>query len=113
MLGKKANELQAGVHIIGDSITGTLKNVTGYTGFSDQPEDQSGHYLALKFDVLPSEATTTVEIVGGTKGPVELDEDKLWVGKIANKDSQSIKVESKYGDKTVVKTYELTKLTLE
>lgn len=57
--------------------------------------------------------TTTVEIVGGTKGPVMLDGDKNWVGLIANKDSQSIKVVAQKDGAKVEKTYSLTGLTLE
>ena len=79
--------------VVGDAdITGTLKYVTGYTGFSSNPSEQSGNYLALKFDFIPEDAVTTVEVVGGTKGPVTLDNDKNIVLLIKNKDSQTIKV---------------------
>lgn len=86
--------------------------MTDYTQFSDAPEQQKGNYLALKFDFTDG-ATTTVEIVGGTKGAVTLDPDKNWVGLIANKDSQTIKVVATKGDMKVEKTYSLTGLTLE
>lgn len=69
LFGKKVSDLQTNVAVGADSITGTLKNVTGYTEFSSKPAEQSGHYLALKFDVTPTDAVTTVELVGGTKGP--------------------------------------------
>lgn len=86
--------------------------MTDYTQFSSAPEQQKGNYLALKFDFVDG-ATTTVEIVGGTKGAVTLDADKNWVGLIANKDSQTIKVVATKGDMKVEKTYSLTGLTLE
>lgn len=86
--------------------------MTDYTQFSSAPEQQKGNYLALKFDFVDG-ATTTVEIVGGTKGAVTLDADKNWVGLIANKDSQTIKVVATKGDVKVEKTYSLTGLTLE
>lgn len=57
--------------------------------------------------------TTTVEIVGGTKGPVTLDDDKNWVGLIANKVSQTIKVVARKSGAEVEKVYSLTGLTLE
>ena len=38
--------------------------------------DRSGNYLALKIDAEPVEAKTVVEFVGGTKGPITLDEDR-------------------------------------
>ena len=57
--------------------------------------------------------TTTVEIVGGTKGPVALDSDKNWVGLIANKNSQTIKVVAQKNGAKVEKVYGLSSLTLE
>ncbi len=97
-----------------DSISGNLKYVTGYTGFSSKVSEQSGNYLALKIATVPSEnVTTTVEVVGGTKGPVKLDSDMNIVLRIANKDTQSIKVVSTMGDKSVEKLYRLTDLTME
>lgn len=86
--------------------------MTDYTQFSSAPEQQKGNYLALKFD-FTSGTTTTVEIVGGTSGAVTLDADKNWVGLIANKDSQTIKVVATKDDIKVEKTYSLTGLTLE
>lgn len=99
--------------VVGDSgITGTLHYVTNYTEFSSEVDQQKGNYLALKFDFTDG-ATVTVEIVGGTKGAVTLDDDKNWVGLIANKDSQSIKVIATKGDQRLEKTYGLTGLVLE
>ena len=99
--------------VVGDSeITGTLHYVTGFTDFSSTTTEQEGNYLALKFD-YPESATTTVEIVGGTKGPVTLDEDKNWVGLIKSNSTQSIKVVTTKSDASVEKTYTLTGLTLE
>lgn len=112
LFGKTVNELQSDV-VVGDSeITGTLHYVTGYTEFSSLEEQQKGNYLALKFDFVDG-ATTTVEIVGGTKGAVTLDGDKNWVGLIANNVSQTIKVVAQKDSTRVEKTYSLTGLTLE
>lgn len=86
--------------------------MTGFTNFSSEPSEQSGNYLALKFE-HSEDATTTVEIVGGTKGPVTLDSDMNWVGLIKNKDTQSVKVVTTKGDDSIEKTYALTGLTLE
>ena len=99
--------------VVGDSeITGTLHYVTGFTDFSSVSTEQEGNYLALKFDYV-EDATTTVEIVGGTTGPVALDEDKNWVGLIKNNKTQSVKVVMTKSDASVEKTYTLTSLTLE
>lgn len=113
-MGKTVNELQTDIVVNGDSITGTLKCVTGYTGFNgSNPEEQKGNYLALKVETSPEDTTTTVELVGGTKGPVELDEDMNIVLLVKNKDTQSVKVTTTKNKKSITKTYELSGLTLE
>lgn len=96
-----------------NQISGTLKYVTGYTGFSSVTSEQSGNYLALKFEATPEPDSITVEVVNGTKGPVLLDEDKNIVLLIKDKDSQSIKVTVEKDDETIVKTYALSGLILE
>ena len=113
MFGKTVGDLQTGIVIGEDSISGTLKYVSGYTEFSSEVSEQSGNYLALKFDGLPADAITTVEVVGGTKGPVTLDADRNIVLLIKNKDTQSIKMVSKKGTHSITKAYSLTGLTLE
>lgn len=113
LLGKKVSDLQSNVVVGENSISGSLKHVTGYTGFSSKTSEQEGHYLALKFDVAPADAVTTVELVGGTKGPVTLDADKNIVLPIKSNATQSIKVVSTKNGSSVTKTYTLTGLTLE
>lgn len=113
LLGKKVSDLQSNVVVGEDTISGSLKHVTGYTGFSSKTSEQEGHYLALKFDVTPADAVTTVELVGGTKGPVTLDADKNIVLLIKSNTTQSIKVVSTKDGSSVTKTYTLTGLTLE
>ena len=50
LLGKKASELMEGITVEGDTVTGMLNYVTGYTGFhGSDPEEQEGNYLALLF----------------------------------------------------------------
>lgn len=90
-----------------------MKYVTGYTEFSSNSEEQSGNYLALAVDVTPEDAVTTVEVVGGTKGPVTLDEDMNIVLLIKDKDAQSVKVTVTTEEGSTSKTYTLTGLTLE
>ena len=113
LLGKYADDLQEDIAIADTSITGTSKAVTGYTGFSSNVAQQSGNYIALKIDTAnATNATITVEIIGGTSGEVTLDSDRLWVGKIAST-SQKIKITAtKTGYTGVSKTYTLTGLTL-
>lgn len=90
-----------------------MKHVTGYTGFSSNTSEQEGNYLALKVDADSEDAIVTVELVGGTKGPVTLDEDMNIVLLIKNKDTQSIKVTTTHNKESITKTYGLSGLTLE
>lgn len=48
---KEASELMANVSVKSNgSVTGTLLKVTGYTGFSSNPAEQSGHYFAFNLE---------------------------------------------------------------
>lgn len=113
LFGKTVNELQSDVVVSDDEVTGTLKYVDGYVDFSSNVSEQSGNYLALKIEAEPAEAETVVELVGGTKGPVTLDDDMNIVLLIKNKDTQSIKVTVDNGENSTTKTYGLIGLTLE
>lgn len=112
VLGKQVSELQTNVVVGSDSISGSLKHVTGYTGFSSKTAEQEGHYLALKVTTDPADAVTTVELVGGTKGPVTLDADRNIV-LLVKSNTQSVKVASTKDGNTTEKVYSLTGLTLE
>ena len=90
-----------------------MKHVTGYTGFSSNTSEQEGNYLALKVDAGSGDAVVTIELVGGTKGPVTLDDDMNIVLLIKNKDTQSIKVTTTHNEESITKTYGLSGLTLE
>ena len=115
-LGKSVSDLQSNIVVDKNSISGTLKYVTGYTGFSGKEEEQSGNYLALHVDCPNVEGVTlSVELVGGTVGhPVELDDDKTIILRITNANTQSIKVyASKEGYADVVRSYSIKSLVLE
>ena len=113
LFGKTVNELQSDVVVSDDEVTGTLKYVDGYVDFSSNVSEQSGNYLALKIEAEPAEAETVVELVGGTKGPVTLDDDMNIVLLIKNKDTQSIKVTTTHNKESITKTYGLSGLILE
>ena len=113
LFGKAVNELQSDVVVADDEVTGTLKYVNGYVDFSSNTSEQEGNYLALKIVAEPAEAETVVELVGGTKGPVALDDDMNIVLLIKNKDTQSIKVTTTHNEESITKTYGLSGLTLE
>lgn len=114
VLGKSVGELQSGVGIINGSIYGRLKHVDGYTGFSGNPEEQSGHYLVLKMETPSPDDVITVELIGGTVGhPVTLDEDRNIVLRITNPHTQAIEVVATDGNTTATKRYTLESLKLE
>lgn len=104
--------MQTNVVVGQNAITGTLKYVTGYTGFSEDPELQSGNYIALKLDT-DVDATITVELVGGESGPVTLDTDKNIVIRVTDPLTQTIKATATSGTKVDVLTYSLASMTLE
>lgn len=112
ILGKSVAALQKSVSVGDDAIYGTLKYVTGYTGYSGDPALQSGNFLALKFDAEDG-ATTTVELVGGSSGPIELDTDMNCVIRIEDNTTQFVEVISSKNGVTTTKTYDLTRLYCE
>lgn len=93
-----------------DAITGTLNYVTGYTGYSGDAELQSGNYLALHA-AAEEGATITVELVGGTSGPVTLDSDGISIGRITSTE-QSVRFVASLNGMTQTKEYALSDLTL-
>lgn len=113
LLGKEITDLQSGVSIGDDAISGTLKYVTDYTGFSGDPAEQEGHYLALHIDTDVEADSITVQLIGGDHGPVELDSDRTNIFRIKNKQEKIKIVAKKEGYPDVVKTYNLAALTLE
>lgn len=110
LFGKTVNDLQRSVSVGKTGITGTLKYVSDYTGFSSKPEEQSGNYLALHCEVPgASDATITVTLTN----PVTLDADGDVVLRIRDKDSQTVTVVADVDGRTVTKTFALTGLTCE
>lgn len=113
LLGKELDDLQSGVAAGASDITGTLKYVTNYTGFSEDPTEQQGNYIALHINTDVEGATIVAELIGDSRGPVTLDSDRTLIARIKSK-GQKIKVTaSKEGYPTVEKTFTLAGLTLE
>lgn len=114
VLGMKASDLQSGIRVSHTAITGTLKYVEDFTGFNaSDPDEQEGNYLFLEFVPDPSNATVTVELVGGKKGPVTLDEDGQIVLRITDIMSQMIRVTVASSSDTTTKEYNLSSLILQ
>ena len=117
LLGKKASDLQSNI-VINDttmSISGTLKHVTGYTGFSSNVDEQSGNYIALNVDPEAGfPESMTVEVKNGTSGPSKITaEDHQVVLKIKDTATQGIIIKATNNGSEVTKEYNFVGLTLQ
>lgn len=107
LLGLNVEDLQENIEISDDNvISGTLKYVTDYTGFSGNVAEQQGNYLALHFDVPDVDGVTLT--VNGTT----LDTDGVIVLIVDDTTKKVRATASKAGYPDVTKTYTLTGLTL-
>lgn len=115
LLGKTVDDLQSNVVVDEEHgiITGTLKYVTGYTGFSENVSEQSGNYLALK--IVPSEQPIG-NITATVKNENVVDtEDHTIVLRITDTLDDLVvsgTFVSGYGTKTITKRFKLSGLTL-
>lgn len=113
--GKEVDDLQSNIEINEGSrqIVGTLRYVTGYTGWSGDPDLQSGNYLALDFAATPVDSVTTVEVIGGASegNPITID-DGYCVFRITDR-KQRIKVRTVSGDNVIERVYGLGSLKLK
>lgn len=104
--------MQTSIEVSDGAITGTLKYVTGYTGFSGNPELQEGNFLATHAESEDEGAVITVEVIGGDYGPSTLDVDGISIGRIKSTE-QKVQFKAKVAGKAFnVQTYDLSGLTL-
>ena len=89
-----------------------MKYIADYSAAGFVGDESSGNFLAIHAAVSDDvNSTITVEIVNGVHGPATLDADGLIVCRIADKDTQSIKVTATAdGYSTTTKVYTLTDL---
>lgn len=112
LLGLTPDDLQDDVEISDGAISGTLKYVSDYTGFSSDVSEQNGNYLAIKV-IAVEDAIITVELINGTLGhPVTLDSDGMIVLKIADVDTQSIEIVATKGNISEKQSLSISGLTL-
>lgn len=112
ILGKSVADLQTNVIVNDGFITGTLKYVSDYTGYSGDTEEQKGNFLALKLSDTTG-ATSTCELINGPLGrPITFDSDRQVVVRVTNKATQKIRITSTLNGETVSKTYSLSSLKL-
>ena len=95
LLGKDCDDLQEDIAVADGAVTGSLKYVTGYTGWSGNPAEQEGNYLALKF-----ENSTADEIWVGLdpsthpeKPMTKLDPDGICIFRVTDNENQILKVD--------------------
>ncbi|MBO7452214.1 MAG: hypothetical protein J6U54_17950 [Clostridiales bacterium] len=109
LFGKTVSDLQQDISVGRTGITGTLKYVDDYTGFSGDPSLQSGNYLALHCEVPDaSDVSITVTVTN----PSVLDPDGDIVLRIADKDTQTVTVVAVADGQTLRKTFSLRGLTV-
>ena len=104
LLGKKVSDLQEGVFIVDGKVFGTLKYVTGYTGFSGRADEQEGYYLVLHY---ACEDADSIKVNG-----VTLDEDGLHI-LIIKKMGGKVKVEVSKDEDTYSEYIDISALKYE
>lgn len=85
--------------------------MTGYTGFSGDPSEQEGNYLAIK--VTGNADRVRVKSTGAGANWITLDPDRLHVWILKNGNQGGFLVEEKIGDKITTSEYSFAGLTLE
>ena len=114
LFGKVASDLQSGIEIDGEAITGTLKYIDDYSS-AYGPGMDSGNYLLLHFSTgAVSGATIKAKLFGGTTGWVTVDPtDNLLITRVTDKNSQTlVVVANKEGYDQTVLRFSLKGLTL-
>ena len=103
VLGKLVSDVQQNVFVNDNSIQGTLKYVSDWTGYSADPTENSGYFVILSYEASEG-ATVTVETIGGyTDGRVqELDADMTTVTRFKD-NKQKLKVVTTLNGDTITK----------
>lgn len=119
LLGKVCTDLQDGINVGVNNVTGTSKYVTGYTGYSGDVSEQSGNYIAF-LTVAEDGATIKVETIckdGSVKRTVTLDSDGINIFRMPDADDTNPVVMLKYiatkGNVTQVRIVKISDITRE
>lgn len=112
--GKTVSDLQTGITITDNAISGTLHFIKGYNQFNpDNPTDQQGRFLALNLQHTEGYSVTP-EVVGDEGGSKKVaTSGDLAVFRISNNTTQSISITAQRDSSKFVKNYSLTGLVLE
>ena len=114
VFGHTVSDLQTGVTVTGDKITGTLKYVNSGTLASDWGP---GNFLVLKWsDIDPSATSLKVGLepsmgAGMQEGIEDLDRNGVF--KVTSKNTQKFKIVVSNAEHETVRTFDLSGLTVE
>ena len=92
VLGKSVGDVQRDVYVNDNSVQGVLQYVSNWTGYSGDPEENSGYFLVLKYEASEG-ATVTIQTIGGYTDDMikPLDSDMQSVTRVKN-NKQKLKV---------------------
>lgn len=116
LLGKVVSDLQEDVVVGVRDISGTLIYIDDYAGFSGDPEEQVGHYLAVHASV-PDQTGVTIAVKHSDKaGSKNLDSDGILIYRVTdqalNQDVKLTFTASKSGYADYSKTFGFKGLVL-
>lgn len=113
LLGKVISDLQKDYGVSVNNIVATLKYVENYTGFSGDPEEQEGNYLAFKVDYTGDYTRLTVQFDGKAEQTMDSDRTHVQLFKSAPV-GKRLTVRAYNGDVCVdKKVYDLSQIVLE
>ena len=108
--GESVSDLQENIVVGEDEITGTLKYVSDFTGYSEDEDLQKGNFLALHVTSATAGATLRAGLVGGDLSTIGAD--GIAVLRITSTSDVVQIVASKTDYNSTTNTYELTSLVL-
>lgn len=110
VLGQQVSNIQENVELSDGKITGKLKWVSKFTDFSDKEYERVGNFLALTVSSNAPNSTITVELLGGTAPVCKPAEDGVYVMRVTNADSQSVRISAVDGRDSKTEIYSLSGL---
>ncbi len=115
LFGKAASDLQSSVDVDGNhNISGVLKYVTGYVGFSDTAEEQVGNFLALNIgsSIVGGVTTADLRAAGVSEKLLTVGETGSVVFRITDPQAQTIVVKTILDGEALTTVYNLSGLVL-
>lgn len=111
--GKEVDDLQSNIEVNSNAIMGTLRYVTGYTGFSEDVSKQSGNFLSLDLTATPADATVQAALIGGdSDGQLATVNDGELVVRVTDR-KQQLRIVVTSDANVIDKTYRLGALKLK